>query len=56
MSFICWQLIGLLVRMLAESWADYAKLCILPTTCLQGFETVREMAESSADLALPEPG
>jgi hypothetical protein len=41
--------------MLVDSCHDYAKICILPTTCLQRFKIVREIAESGADLVLPKP-
>jgi hypothetical protein len=32
---------------------DYAKLCTLPTNCLQRFKAKREIAESSDDLVAP---
>ena len=45
----------MLAQVLAEPLPDYAKLCILFTTCLQRLNIVRETVESSADLAPPKP-
>jgi len=39
--------------MLAMSEPDYAKLCTLRTTCLQGLKILRGILETSDDLALP---